>query len=99
MLMNSEFILQQAGYFAARIRKEAAGDPTRQVQTAWQLAFARAPEAGGTGNGRWRFWRSQPIPRPRRLRRRRGRRDPAAGGARRPPTSRSTRWPACARYC
>jgi cytochrome c553 len=45
MLMNSEFILQQAGYFAARIRKEAAGDPTRQVQTAWQLAFGRAPEA------------------------------------------------------
>jgi mono/diheme cytochrome c family protein len=46
MLMNSEFILQQAGYFAARIRKEAAGDPTRQVQTAWQLAFGRAPDAG-----------------------------------------------------
>jgi mono/diheme cytochrome c family protein len=45
MLMNSEFILQQSGYLAARIRKEAAGDPTRQVQTAWQLAFARAPEA------------------------------------------------------
>ena len=44
MLMNSEFILQQAGYFAARIRKEAAGDPTRQVQAAWQLAFGRAPE-------------------------------------------------------
>ncbi len=44
MLMNSDFILQQAGYFATRIRKEAAGDPTRQVQTAWQLAFGRAPE-------------------------------------------------------
>jgi len=43
MLMNSDFILQQAGYLAARIRKEAAGDPTRQVQTAWQLAFGRAP--------------------------------------------------------
>ncbi len=43
MLMNSDFILQQAGYFAARIRKEAAGDPSRQVQAAWQLAFARAP--------------------------------------------------------
>ncbi len=44
MLMNSDFALQQAGYFAARIRKEAAGDPTRQVETAWQLAFGRAPE-------------------------------------------------------
>jgi hypothetical protein len=44
MLMNSEFILQQAGYFASRIRKEAAGDPTRQVHAAWQLAFGRSPE-------------------------------------------------------
>jgi cytochrome c553 len=45
MLMNSDFMLKQAGYFAARVRKEAAGDPTRQVQTAWQLAYGRAPEA------------------------------------------------------
>ena len=44
MLMNSDFILDQAGYFATRIRKEAGGDPTRQVQTAWQLAFGRSPE-------------------------------------------------------
>ena len=44
MLMNSDFMLRQAGYFAARVRKEAAGDPTRQVQTAWQLAYGRAPE-------------------------------------------------------
>ncbi len=44
MLMNSDFILRQAGYFAARIRKLAAGDPPLQVQTAWQLAFGRAPE-------------------------------------------------------
>jgi hypothetical protein len=43
--MNSDFILAQAGYFAARIRKEAAGDPRGQVTTAWQLAFGRAPEA------------------------------------------------------
>ncbi len=44
MLMNSEFILQQAGYFAARVRKEASGDPTRQVHAAWQMAFGRSPE-------------------------------------------------------
>jgi hypothetical protein len=44
MLMNSDFILRQAGYFAARIRKEAASDPNLQVQTAWQLAFGRAAE-------------------------------------------------------
>jgi uncharacterized protein DUF1553 len=44
MLMNSDFILQQAGYFAARIRKETAGDPTKQVMAAWQLAFGREAE-------------------------------------------------------
>ncbi len=44
MLMNSDFVLQQAGYFAKRIRQEVAGDPARQVQTAWQLAFGRSPE-------------------------------------------------------
>ncbi len=43
MLLNSDFILQQSNYMAARIRKEAAGDPTAQVHSAWQLAFARAP--------------------------------------------------------
>jgi mono/diheme cytochrome c family protein len=45
MLLNSDFILQQAGYFAARIRKQVAADPARQVDAAWQLAFGRAPEA------------------------------------------------------
>src|SRR5262249_25314167 len=44
MLMNSDFILQQAGYFAARVRKEAPSDPANQVLAAWQLAFARAPQ-------------------------------------------------------
>jgi hypothetical protein len=48
MLMNSDFILQQAGYFAARIRQEAAGDPARQVQSAWQLAFGRLPDEAET---------------------------------------------------
>ncbi len=43
MLMNSEFVLQQAGYFARRVRDEAADDPAQQIQTAWQLAFGRAP--------------------------------------------------------
>lgn len=43
MLMNSEFVLQQSGYFAARIRQLAPTDPKAQVDTAWQLAFGRAP--------------------------------------------------------
>src|SRR5262249_17750426 len=44
MLLNSEFILQQAGYLATRVRKEAPNDPMRQVHVAWQLAFGREPE-------------------------------------------------------
>src|SRR6185295_5905419 len=63
MLMNSDFILQQAGYFAGRIRKEAGGDPTRQVETAWQLAFSRAPEPRELERA-LAFLASQPPPTP-----------------------------------
>ncbi len=45
MLMNSDFILEQARYFAARVRKLAPDDPRAQVEAAWQMAFTRAPEA------------------------------------------------------
>jgi hypothetical protein len=41
MLMNSDFALEQAGRFAARLRSEAGADPRAQVTCAWQLAFAR----------------------------------------------------------
>jgi mono/diheme cytochrome c family protein len=43
MLMNSDFVLQQSGYLAARIRKLAPADPVAQVQAAWRLTFARQP--------------------------------------------------------
>jgi hypothetical protein len=43
MLMNSQFILDQAARFAARLQAEAAEDRTRQVARAWQLAFSRSP--------------------------------------------------------
>lgn len=43
MLMNSQFMLDQATRFAKRIRKEAEGDVSRQVARAWQLAFNRSP--------------------------------------------------------
>ncbi len=45
MLMNSEFVLQQAGYFAKRVRGEASEDQARQIQVAWQVAFGRDPLA------------------------------------------------------
>ncbi len=90
MLMNSDFILQQSAYFAARIRKEAGGDPTRQVQTAWQLAFARAPkpaelERGAGVHGGAKLRRPRAPRRPRKPAPRKPRRRPA------PPSRRSMR--------
>jgi uncharacterized protein DUF1553/uncharacterized protein DUF1549/cytochrome c len=45
MLMNSQFILDQAARFAQRLQKEAGADGTAssQVIRAWQLAFSRSP--------------------------------------------------------
>ena len=43
MLMNSQFMLDQAARFAQRLQKEAADDRARQVALAWQLAFSRSP--------------------------------------------------------
>ena len=43
MLMNSQFLLDQAARFARRLQTEAANDPTRQLHRAWQLAFNRNP--------------------------------------------------------
>ncbi len=43
MLMNSQFILDEAAHFAQRLQKEAGDDRARQVARAWQLAFSRSP--------------------------------------------------------
>ena len=47
MLLNSEFVRKQAGYFAARVQTEAKGNtkPEQLVSTAWQLAYLRPPTA------------------------------------------------------
>jgi hypothetical protein len=42
-LLNSPFVLQQAGYFAERLRKEAGDDVRAQVRRAFRLAFGRGP--------------------------------------------------------
>ena len=44
-LLNSEFILQQAGFLADRLKKEAGADPAGQIRLAFQLAFSRTPDA------------------------------------------------------
>lgn len=43
-LFNSEFIVQQAGYFAQRLRREAGDDVQAQIARAFVLAFGRPAE-------------------------------------------------------
>lgn len=43
MLMNSDFIVTQAGHFAARLRQESGTDVSKQIERAWRLAFLRPP--------------------------------------------------------
>ncbi|HTE21191.1 MAG TPA: DUF1553 domain-containing protein, partial [Armatimonadota bacterium] len=45
-LLNGPFILQQAEFFAERVRKEAGAAPPAQVVRAFQVAFGRPPDAG-----------------------------------------------------
>jgi cytochrome c553 len=44
-LMNSEFSMQQAEQFAARVRKQAGENPETAAETAWKIAFGRPPAA------------------------------------------------------
>ncbi|MCG3160012.1 MAG: hypothetical protein JMDDDDMK_01044 [Acidobacteria bacterium] len=44
-LMNNEFVLQQAGYFAERVAREAGADKRAQVVRAFQIALGRQPNA------------------------------------------------------
>ncbi len=45
MLMNSDFVLENAKLLAARLVVEAGADQAAQIQLAWQLAFNRAATA------------------------------------------------------
>ncbi len=47
-LLNSQFILQQAEFFAQRLAREAGDDPGAQVRLAFVIAFARPPENAET---------------------------------------------------
>jgi hypothetical protein len=44
-LMNSEFILQQAGFLAARLEKDAGKEVGDQVRLAFELVYSRPPDA------------------------------------------------------
>lgn len=43
-LLNNEFVLIQARYFAERVRREAGDDPAQQIQTLYRIALSRAPD-------------------------------------------------------
>src|SRR5438128_1213824 len=43
MLMNSQFILDQAARFAQRLQQEYGNHRVREVTRAWQLTFSRSP--------------------------------------------------------
>jgi len=44
-LFNGDFVNQQAGHFAARLRREAGDDQGKQISLAWRLALCREPTA------------------------------------------------------
>ena len=41
--MNSEFVVQQAGFFATRLEDEAGKNVNRQVRLAFDFSYNRAP--------------------------------------------------------
>jgi len=44
-LLNGTFLIQQADFFADRVRHEAGSQPEAQIRRAFQIAFGRAPVA------------------------------------------------------
>jgi hypothetical protein len=58
MLMNSDFVLTQAGHFAQRVRKEAPEGLEKQVALAWRIAYGR-PAAAEEAAAALRFVQKQ----------------------------------------
>ena len=75
MLMNSEFILQQARYFAVRVRRLAPSDPRHRSRPPgnWHLPARRRPVSWSS---RWPSWPRKLPRRKRHLSRRRRPRQP-----------------------
>ncbi len=48
MLMNNEFLINHAHFFAQRVEREAGAEPQDQVKRAWLLAYGREPDAQET---------------------------------------------------
>ncbi len=50
-MMNSAFVVAQAGEMAERIRREVGDDPADQFRRAWLLAFSRPATPAETESG------------------------------------------------
>ncbi len=59
-LLHNEFVIAQAGRFAARVMAEAGPSPEAQLERAYWLALGRPPEAGERAAG-MSFLASQPL--------------------------------------
>jgi hypothetical protein len=44
-LLNAEFVLQQAGFLAERVERQAGDDPAAQARAAFRAALGREPDA------------------------------------------------------
>lgn len=44
-MLNSKFVIEQAGYLADRLRSESGSDPEDQIRLAYRLAFSRTPSS------------------------------------------------------
>ncbi len=42
-LLNSDFVIRQAAFFAERVQRDAGSDPAQQTDRAFRLAFGRNP--------------------------------------------------------
>ena len=60
-LLNDEFMLKQAGYFAERVQREAGADAQTQVRRAFELAFLRTPTDAETSSAE-KFRASHGLP-------------------------------------
>ncbi len=45
-LLNNSFVLRMSNYCADRITRDSGGDPSNQIQRAWQLILNRSPDEG-----------------------------------------------------
>jgi mono/diheme cytochrome c family protein len=59
-LMNNSFLIRQAGLLAARLEREAPGDPARRVSRAYGLLYGREPAASELQRD-LRFLQTQPL--------------------------------------